>query len=274
MNRRGSGLLELLIALTVSSMIAVLAWSILATAALRLRERSERMSLTHALRVSMGALRAVVEPLGVDSTGGPDLAWSSPDGLAARVIRASGTVCQAVPDRLVVRAGADWWSALRVPVAGRDTLLVGTMEDSSRWVAAALAGNPIAGACPDGSEGLALPITPGVLGGAALGPGSPLRVVEQVELRRYSSGGNGWLGSRLIATGEAIQPLAGPFPGGGFALSFERQDGAAAGVAAEAVTVVGTVKATSERAGGVGVARWVSGVADSARVSISLRNAQ
>ncbi len=272
MNRRGLGLAELIIALTLSAMIALLSWSILAVSAIRLRERSERMGLTHALRVSAAALRAVVEPLGSDSSAAPDLAGLATDRLTARVIRASGTVCSVAPESVVVRAGEDWWAGLRVPVGGRDTLLVGTLDNPPRWIAAALQSDPTGARCPDGRAGLMLSVPAAALGGAAVGPGSPLRVFEHVEIRSYGSGGLGWVGARLIATGEAIQPLAGPFAR--IAFGYFRRDGAPASTGAEAAIVVASFKGLTERAAGVGIARMSTARADSVELSILLRNVQ
>ena len=45
MNRRGFSLLELLIALGLTSLVALMAWSILQRAAFQLRDRSERIGL-------------------------------------------------------------------------------------------------------------------------------------------------------------------------------------------------------------------------------------
>lgn len=272
MNRRGVGLAELIIALTLSVVMALLAWSILAVSATRLRERSERMGLSHALRVSAGAFRAAVEPLGSDSSGAADLASFGVDGLTARVIRAEGTVCAVLPQGVVVRNGEGWWTALRAPVAGRDSLLIGSLTNSPRWIALALAGNPAASICPDGSAAMLLPVVFGGSEAADIGSGSPIRVFEQVEIQRYSAGGGSWVGVRLLATGAAIQPLAGPFAPAGVALSVRRADGSiAAGVADAAMAVVGLTGLT-ERAAGVGVARGGTPRADSVEISIALRN--
>src|SRR5678816_2879909 len=113
MNRRGFSLLELLIALGLTSLVALMAWSILRGAAFQLRDRSERIGLEHALRVGSSAARALLEPLGQDSTAGADLALAAPDGLIARAVRGSGVVCAAGTDSLAVRSGPGWWTEVR-----------------------------------------------------------------------------------------------------------------------------------------------------------------
>mgnify|MGYP001351485836 CR=1 FL=1 len=272
MNRRGVGLAELIVALTLSAVMALLAWSILAVSATRLRERSERIGLTHALRVSAGALRAAIEPLGSDSSGAADLASFGPDGFSARVIRAAGVVCLVAPEGVLVRAGEGWWTSLRAPVAGRDSLLIGTVVGAARWVSRALSGLLVRAVCPDGSAAILLPVVFGGTEAAGIGPGSPLRLFEPVEFRRYNSGGGVWIGVRLLGTGESIQPLAGPFATAGVSVSFRRSDGSLASTAAEATRVVVGLLGLTERAAGVGVARLGSARADSVEFAIAFRN--
>jgi hypothetical protein len=50
--------------------------------------------------------------------------------------------------------------------------------------------------------------------------GTPVRLVEPMELRAYQSGDTWWLGARSVNTGEAIQPLVGPLAPQGFELEY------------------------------------------------------
>lgn len=272
MNRRGIGLAEMVVALTLSVAMALLAWSILAVSAGKLRERSERMGLAHALRVSAGAFRDLAEPLGWDSTGAADLAALSSDGLSARVIRAAGTLCRVMPSGVLVRAGTGWWTAVRAAVAGRDSVLIGRLVDPLGWIAADLAGTPGGATCPDGSAAMLLPLALGASDAAAIGPGSPVRVIEPVELRRYASGAGSWIGARLVATGEAIQPLAGPLAGTGVWLSGRGIGGGAVAALGEVAMLVVGLRGVTERAMGVGIARGGVVGTDSVEFSILLRN--
>lgn len=273
MNRRGFGLLELLIALTLTSLVAVLAWTVLSSSAFRLRERSERMALEHGLRVAAAAIRSTAETLGRDSTAGADLMAMAPDAMSARATRAGGVLCGAAAADLTVRSGPGWWSALRAPVPGRDSVLIGAVVGPARWIAAALSSNPIAGICPDGSSGLILPVALSASDLAAVGGGSPVRVFEPVELRYYSSSGATWLGQRGLTSAAPIQPLAGPFGGTGFAFGYRTLTGLPAG-APDAVALL-EVRATAltERAGGVGLARVPLVRTDSTVHWVLLRNA-
>jgi len=272
-NRRGLGLFEVLIALTLTGVVSVLVWSILQTAAFRLRDRSERMAMEHALRVAAVALRASLEPLGHDSTAGSDLALIAPDGFVARAIRGSGVVCAAGATALVVRAAAGWWNALRVPVAGRDSVMVGTITGPPRWVVADLIGAPSSGSCPDGTEALHVPVALALVDLASIGPGSPLRVFEPMELQAYSSGGAAWLGLRSVSSGGSIQPLAGPFTGAAMTLSYFSRSGGGALLPGGVATAAWRINGTTERMGGIGVARVPWAQTDSGGGFVRLRNA-
>lgn len=271
LTRRGFALIELLVATLLSAVLAILVGSLVAGSAATLRDRSERMGLEHSLRVSLGAARAILEPLGFDSASGADLSALGPSSLVARVIRGSGVLCAAAPDRLLTRAGPLWWNALRTPVRNRDSLLIASVAGPDRWIVAPLVENPSAGICPDGSLALVLPTALSSSSLAAVGAGSPLQVFEPVELRLYASSGASWVGLRLAATGEAIQPLAGPFAPGGTGLEYRDLQGNTAPAGSDVAMVTIALEGLTERAGGVGIARlrWIR--SDSARLVLGLR---
>jgi prepilin-type N-terminal cleavage/methylation domain-containing protein len=272
-NRRGLSLLEVLIALTLTGVVALLAWSILQAAAFRLRDRSERFSMEHSLRVASSAARALLEPLGQDTTAGSDLALPAADAFVARAVRGSGILCSAGPDSLWVRSGSDWWSELRAPSAGRDSLMVATVLGPERWSATVLDAGPLSGTCPDGSPAMLLPARLAPADLAAIGPGSPVRVFEPMELRVYSSSGATWLGMRSVSSGGSIQPLAGPLSGAGVRFSYYSRAGTivtAPGLVAWAGIAISGL---TERAGGVGIARLSRASIDSVSGAVLLRNA-
>ena len=272
LNRRGAGLVELLVALTVSAVLALLVWQILAAAAERLRDRSERMALEHALRVGATGLRSALEPLGADSVAGSDLLSEAADRIVVRAARGTGVACGVTGSALTVRLGEGWWAAVRDPVPGRDSLLVDAVTSPPRWYALALAAAPIPGPCPDGGAGLVLPADIPSARLAEVGIGSPVRVFEDVELRLYASAAAAWIGLRNVVTGEAIQPLAGPFAAGGLRLDFLARNGGPASGPGEVVSIRSTLAALSERAGGVGLARGHSGRPDSVALDILRRS--
>lgn len=270
LTRRGFTLVELLVAAVISGVLAVLTGGLVAASASRLRDRSERMALEQSLRVSLGAAAAMLEPLGADSGAGPDLSQTAPGSFIARSSRATGFLCAAGSDLLHVRAGAPWWRAVRTPVAGRDSLLIATLVGTERWIVAPILGPPAAGACPDGSAAFLLPTSVPPALAAQIGAGSPLRVFEPVELRIYASGGASWIGLRQMQTGEAIQPLAGPFAGAGLELAYTDWSAQTATGSAVAQVIL-VVRGLTSRDGGVGIAGPNAAHADSAMLAVSLR---
>jgi hypothetical protein len=272
LTRRGLGLLEMLIALSLTGLLALLAWTILERSAFRLRDRSERIAMEHSLRVASSVVRSLLEPLGHDSTAGSDLALVAPDAFVARVVRASGVLCGAGPDTLLLRDGVPWWTEIRAPVPGRDSVLVGTVFGAERWAAAALSSVPRAGSCPDGTPAVLLPVGLAPLDLAAIGPGSPVRVFEPMELRAYSSGGAQWLGMRSLSSAGTIQPLAGPLLGTGVTFRYFARGGGAESIAGSVARVGVEISGITERAGGVGVARVAQARTDSAVGAVLLRN--
>lgn len=273
MSQRGFGLLEVTIALALTGVVGALTWSILQTASFRLRDRSERMGMEHALRVAAVATRAALESLGQDSTGGTDLASLAPDGFIGRAVRGSGVLCAAGPTTLTLRAAPDWWHALRAPVAGRDSLLIGTIAEPARWVVVALTNGPTSGACPDRMPALVLGAALTPTDFAAIGPGSPLRFFEHAELRAYTSSGATWLGMRSMSSDGSIQPLAGPFAGAAMTLRFFSRSGAGVMLPSAVSSAAWRISGITERMAGIGVARVPRSQSDSAGGSVQFRNA-
>jgi len=271
LTRRGITLAELLAALTLTGWLGTLTTRLLGAAAFQLRDRSERVSAEHNLRIAAGALRSALEPLGQDSLSGADLLTSSPPGFTARAVRAAGTLCAASPGALVVRAAPQWWSASRDPVAGRDSLLVGRL-DVPGWRSFPLQTAPLSALCPDGSAAWNLSVTADSAALIGIGPGSPLRLFEGVEIRLYTSSPDQWTGLRLLATTQAIQPFAGPMQSSGLSLSYERRDGSPAGSPDEVAGVSFRLGMLTERAGGVGLIRGPVPRADSMSGFVVLQN--
>jgi prepilin-type N-terminal cleavage/methylation domain-containing protein len=270
LSRRGFTLVELLVAAVISGVLAILIGGLVGATASRLRDRSERMALEQSLRVSLGAAVALLEPLGADSGAGPDLSQTGPGSFVARSVRATGVLCAATPTLVHVRAGGQWWRAVRGLIAGRDSLLVATISGADRWVPAPLLGAPASGACPDGAPAWLLPTTLSPAVAAQVGSGSPLRAFEPVEFRIYASGSASWIGLRQLQTGETIQPLAGPFPPSGLNLAYTDSYAMPASGSAVAQVVV-QVRGLTARDGGVGITGPTASRPDSAMLAVSLR---
>lgn len=221
LNERGLALAEALVAATLTGFLAVLASGTVLRAGAELSLRSERFAAEQALRAANGSLRVLLESNG---PGGGDLLSIGSSGLSTRAVRGVGVLCAAEAGAVVIRRSAGFWEAARSPVAGRDSLLIGRLTDPG-WVALELLASPASRPCPDGTPGTALPVSLDAADLLAIGAGSPLRVFEPVELRSYASSGSGWIGLRSIATGESVQPLAGPLPAAGLWLAWLDSNG-------------------------------------------------
>jgi len=244
MTQRGIALVEVVVAATLTGFVALLAGGTVLRAGTELQRRSERFASEQALRSLTASLRVLLQS---SASGSEDLAAVGSSGLATRVVRGIGVLCEADSMSLVLRRGAGYWQATRAPVPGRDSLLIGRLTEPG-WIALELRANPVGRTCPDGTPGTALPmvVTPADL--AVLGSGSPVRIFEPVELRSYLSSGSGWIGLRAIATGETVQPLAGPLPAGGLWLGWLNWSGGTASTpeAASAVQFRATALTTRD----------------------------
>jgi type II secretory pathway pseudopilin PulG len=213
-SQRGITLVEVVVAVSLTGWLALLANGAVLRVGAALNHRAERFAAEQSLRAANGSLRQLLES---NDPAGADLLAASGSGLSSRAVRGVGVLCAVEPALLVVRRAL--WQAVRNPVGGRDSLLVGRLIDPG-WITLGLLGPPVSRACPDGAPGTALPVALGPSELPAIGPGSPLRVFEPVELRSYLSSGSAWIGLRAIATGEAVQPLAGPLSASGLVLTW------------------------------------------------------
>lgn len=196
MSRRGWTLLELLIVLVLTIILAALAGSVIAAMA-RAATRQARALDLERTQVALAAWwRADFR----DSDAG-DVAVPTSNRVVTRHPVGAGLPCQL--------AGADLWIArsewrgARDPEPGRDEawLLIDVLTASWDEVAIVAVGN---GSCPSGEPALRLTL------GAATLPVQLARVVEPLELRIYRSGTSGWLGLAPADGSASVQPFAGP----------------------------------------------------------------
>jgi hypothetical protein len=85
---------------------------------------------------------------------------------------------------------------------GRDRVLV-LIDGAAPWRSAALL-DVTAALCPDGRPAWRLQLS------AMADSARLVRVLEDVVLRRYASGGSEWLGLAPAGGGSVVQPFAGP----------------------------------------------------------------
>ena len=224
--RRGFTLVEIMAALTVTLIVTGAMYNLLLNTQRLTRAQSARVALQSSVRA--GALIVANELSELNSAIGGSTSQNDVLALGAhavtyRAARGVGFVCQAAGPG-VIRLARSSFSAHRDPQAGRDDVLVFVPGDSAAgsgdtWVAVRIAGVATTFACPDGNPGITLTLSasPSPL---LLENGTPVRVVEPMELRLYPSEETWWLGARSVNTGEAIQPLVGPLASDGFRLEY------------------------------------------------------
>jgi len=255
MSRRGISLVEILLALILSAGLSVLILNLVAGAAARLRDRSERMGMAQTLRVAGEVLRAGLEDIGSDSTAGTDLIGFGPDRVRYRATRLAGVVCDTAGSRFVVRISGGLGAARRLPQPGRDSALVLELAVSHRWYPAGVSSVSGAAPCPYGGSGIALDLSLDSVQRSSVGLGSVVRIFETIEARRYAGGGGDWLGLQSISAAEVVQPLAGPLAANGLTVGPESAAGmpVASPLGAESVRL--QMRARTSRELGVGIAR-------------------
>ena len=224
--RRGFTLVEIMAALTVTLIVTGAMYNLLLNTQRLTRAQSARVALQSSVRA--GALIVANELSELNSAVGGstsqnDIIAPGAHAVTYRAARGVGFICQ-VAGPGVIRLARSSFSANRDPQAGRDDALVFVPGDSAvgsgdTWVAVRIAGVATTFACPDGNPGITLTLSasPSPL---LLENGTPVRVVEPMELRLYPSEETWWLGARSVNTGEAIQPLIGPLASDGFRLEY------------------------------------------------------
>ena len=229
--RRGLTLVELAIALVLGLMVGALVHRILVHGQRLMRAQVERIALSENVRTAALVLTGELREVGYDeitaqasaALGYPaalrsDLLTIAPGAVTYLAGRGAGYVCRAVPGpspELVMAASS--WESLRSP-RSTDSLLLFVENDPATaaddaWVHLGIVSAGPA-SCPTGAPGIAVALTfPAPLGPSTLTtvtPGSPVRLVEVMQMRYYQSGGKSWFGMRSVSTGEAITPVAGP----------------------------------------------------------------
>ena len=225
--RRGFTLVEIMVALAVTLIVTGAMYNLLLNTQRLTRTQSARVALQSSVRAGalivaneLGELNAMTG----GSTSQNDVLAFGAHAVTYRAMRGIGFICQSAGPG-VIRLARSSFSGHRDPQPGRDEALVFVPGDSATssedaWVAVKIAVVATTLACPGGGGPgitLTLSASPSPL---LLEEGTPVRLVEPMELRLYESGETWWLGARSVNTGEAIQPLVGPLAPQGFGLEY------------------------------------------------------
>ncbi len=230
--RQGFTLVEIMLALTVTLIVTGAAYNLLLN--------TQRLTRAHAARVAMqsavraGALIVANELSELNTVAGGSTSQNDVLALDAhsvtyRAMRGIGFICQSAGPA-VIRLARSSFSGHRDPQAGRDEALVFVPGDPSAgtedaWVVVKIAVVATTTACP-GATGAGITLTLAASpSGLLLEQGTPVRLVEPMELRLYQADNSWWLGARSLNTGETIQPLVGPLAANGFQLEYLDRQG-------------------------------------------------
>jgi hypothetical protein len=221
---RGFSLVDLLISVVLLGLLATLSVRMLLGLGRILRAGQERAGIETGLDVALGYLGSEL----VDAGPG-DLQQVAPDSLGYRAPRLTGFTCRITPTEIQV--GSDRLFQLRLPQAGRDSVLLYLGRRSARGLPSDWLALPLLGVSPSSCAGrpaltLMTTIDSAVLGRAILPAMAPVRTFEVMQVRLYRSLGSWWFGARSISAGEGIQPLAGPFDTTGGRFEFRDSAGA------------------------------------------------
>jgi prepilin-type N-terminal cleavage/methylation domain-containing protein len=215
---RGFTLIEVVLSTVMMLIVGGAVYRLLTITQRLARAQTDQLSVQTNVR---GAALVVVSELrelsAVEggSTAENDIVSIASNAITYRAMRGFGFACQA-PSATQISVNRNGLSSYRDPQAGRDSAYVFLQEGlqpgaNAAWLPVAIAHVATGTACP-GAGGpsltLTVPSTPALAGVVA---GTPVRIFEIMELRLYRSEGRSWLGLRSVSSGEAIQPLAGPF---------------------------------------------------------------
>lgn len=272
--RRGFTLVEIMVALVLMVLVAVLGLRLLLFQHWTGVAQGETAAVQAALRAGSLFLATELRELG-GSPGDPDILVFAPESLTYRAMRGTGVTCALAPSSILVDAVS--FSGYRSVQTPRDSALLhfeGRMDTGAddRWIhlpVQAISASTCSGA---GAIQLATTLDTALFALQRFAPLAPVRTFEIMQVRLYQSGGDYWLGARSVSAGETIQPLMGPLTSRGLELSYRDSAGGVATVAENIRSIGITLRAlgsVATRRGGTGVA---SRITDSLVTTVSLRN--
>ena len=196
MSRRGWTVVELLVVVTVSAVLAALVSGVvIASARVAARQAS---SLEHD---RTGLTVAAWWHVDLRDSESGDVAVPAADRLVAHHPVGAAVPCLASgADILIARAD---WRGGRDPEPARDELWLLTDVTTSAWDEAPLVA-VASGLCPGGAPAIRLTLA------ATVAAVQLVRVVEPLQMRLYRSGNGWWLGLAPADGATPVQPFAGP----------------------------------------------------------------
>lgn len=224
LNRRGTTLAELLVALVIFAVLSTAVVGVMRRTLAGYRGTVQGIDRQQSLRIAAAFLPAELRAL--DAADG-DLVTMLPTALTIRAPRVFGVLCRDQPAALATGASLVLSDALRYGLrnfdpAG-DSLWILTPGADGGWLRGAVTAVGSA-LCADGSAGIRLGVTLAASGGFPTG--TPLLAFETVTYKLYRSSEDGrwYVGEQ---EGASLQPVVGPVTASGLALAYLDSTGVA-----------------------------------------------
>jgi type II secretory pathway pseudopilin PulG len=246
---RGATLLELVLALVLSSVVVAGAYQVLMTTRRFLRAQAAHAEVHQSLRAAAQVLSAELREL--DPQGG-DIVAMAADSISIRAMRGLAVTCAPpMPGSGAVVTRDRLTFGYRAVDPERDRVLIltgGGSRGQEAWRDLEIATVSPA-QCDDGGAGTRLALVDGEGVADAVVAGSPVRTYERVVYRLYADeSGTSWLGVRGMSRGAwaAISPVAGPLERRlGLALTYQDSLGLGTADPTRVAAVLLTLRAVS-----------------------------
>jgi prepilin-type N-terminal cleavage/methylation domain-containing protein len=275
---RGFTMVELIIAITIASVVLGATWKLLTSNQRFYRAQSELMDVQQNLRAATQIVPGDLREL--DAKGGDIIAMSD-TAITIRAMRGFGVVCKTdVPNgRIWLQSSLLFMSGSIDPT--RHNVFVfdeanPAINTDDTWQQGSIV-DQSSSACTDGSNATRLTLTlangSAILNGVTIG--APVRIWEQVVYRVYDDGtGTWWLGTSTWQSGAwtSTSSVAGPLkPTTGITFAYYDASGTVTAVAASVASIGMTVRGQSLRPIMV-QGRPTGPYHDSVTVRVALRN--
>lgn len=269
-DRRGFGLVELIIAVLLGSVIIASIYGILVT---NTRVFTGHTARTRALETIRSGVDVLFSELREVSSVGGDIIAMDDDTLVVRVMRGFGVVCDVdltgTPSLTVVRVG-HWFES------GDSIFVLGDNDEGSSsddvWHSGLVSAVDTTGGCPSGgpspAQVLTVPNMGAELSTDSVRTGAPVRAHERLWFGLTSYGGDWYLGQGTSRSTAA--PIVGPLRGStenGLKFAYFDEFGAATTVLTDVNQIVVTLRTPEIFVGVEG-----SPVSDSVSAFIYIRN--
>ncbi|MBI1723747.1 MAG: prepilin-type N-terminal cleavage/methylation domain-containing protein [Gemmatimonadetes bacterium] len=275
-SRAGFTLIELIIAVAMSSIVLGAVYRILVNNQRFYRAQSQIVDVQQNVRAVAEILPAELREL--DAADG-DIIQMSDTALRIKAMRSFSVICappNVVSGEITVRNSLTY--SYRSVDPARDNVLVfadGDVQSTAddQWLDAPASGVTTGVICTDGAAATRLTLTGANL--ANVTDGSPVRTYELVNYRLYDDGtGTWWVGVQSFSSGawSATSPVAGPFrPNDGITFTYYDTTGTVTAVPADVAQIQLTVRGRSTQPIQV-QGRSPGQYQDSLTVFVALRN--